>query len=80
MAALGMCERDRGTLEAGRMHVNTRESRKIHGGSMLHVLPAATYGLRPAVNRSNTRVPPWATCGGIVLCCTILHTLLQNSG
>ena len=28
---------------------------EIHGGSMLHVLPAGTYGLRPAVNRSNTR-------------------------
>ena len=37
----------------------TREGREkvgeIHGGSMLHVLPAGTYGLRPAVNRSNTR-------------------------
>ena len=44
---------------ANRQRRVAREGREkvgeIHGGSMLHVLPAGTYGLRPAVNRSNTR-------------------------
>lgn len=31
---------------------------------MLHVLPAGTYGLRPAVNRSNTRTRCGTVCTG----------------
>jgi len=31
---------------------------------MLHVLPAGTYGLRPAVNRSNTRTLCGTVCTG----------------
>lgn len=39
---------------------------------MLHVLPSGTYGLRPAVNRSNTRTRSARHCvytGGRVRCC-----------
>lgn len=41
---------------------------------MLHVLPAGTYGLRPAVNRSNTRTRCGRTpsmCIGVVVCTAV---------
>lgn len=39
---------------------------------MLHVLPAGTYGLRPAVNRSNTRTRCGTLCVPVVVC-TAMH-------
>lgn len=85
---LGMCEWDIGYGDAngkrgkglpwrGRRcgphkHVNGGE---IHGSSMLHVLPAATYGLRPAVNRSNTRAvaSPASSAASVALLLLLLH-------
>jgi len=39
---------------------------------MLHVLPAGTYGLRPAVNRSNTRTRRGTP---VVVVCTAMQTV-----
>lgn len=53
---------------------------EIHGGSMLHVLPAGTYGLRPAVNRSNTRT--WRATlrtGDCARCCWLTLSLVPLS-